>query len=230
MPWSVVTADTQAVENSGYFANGDVLSTITLPPSAGLPVGSAVAVVGLGEGGFRLKANAGQTISFAATATWRAQGPTAYWTGVASSADGKKLVVLTPGQIYTSTDAGVTWTATASTGSWTGVASSADGSKILAIAARVQLVSTGPFIPGKIIGSTDSGRTWESRGGDEYWQGVTMSADGRKAAVVFANGPVYVWSTSWNAIAGSTGSSATLYYAGNGTFVVAAGYGVLTPE
>ena len=63
------------------------------------------------------------------------------WRGVASSADGMKLIAAElnggqqPGRLWTSTDAGVTWTAGAFGGPnrWS-VASSADGTKLFAAA------------------------------------------------------------------------------------------------
>jgi photosystem II stability/assembly factor-like uncharacterized protein len=59
------------------------------------------------------------------------------WSGVASSADGSKLVAVAyGGGIYTSSDSGNDWTSNnvPITG-WTGVASSADGSKLVAVVA-----------------------------------------------------------------------------------------------
>ena len=69
-----------------------------------------------------------------------------YWSSVASSADGTKLVATVgytiytasqPGAIYTSTDSGVTWTPHTSAApflnlNWSSVASSADGTKLVA--------------------------------------------------------------------------------------------------
>src|SRR6267378_267177 len=56
------------------------------------------------------------------------------WDGVASSADGTKLVsVIWPGSIYTSTNSGATWTNTSAPNkNWGAVASSADGTKLAA--------------------------------------------------------------------------------------------------
>jgi hypothetical protein len=55
--------------------------------------------------------------------------------GVASSADGTRLVAVTyGGSIYVSQDSGVTWSQRASSQYWIGVASSAEGTKLVAVA------------------------------------------------------------------------------------------------
>ena len=69
--------------------------------------------------------------------TWNSNNvPILSWTGVASSADGSKLVAVAyNGNIYTSTNSGSTWTSNnVSSELWTGVASSADGGKLIAVA------------------------------------------------------------------------------------------------
>ena len=76
--------------------------------------------------------------------------PTQYWTAVASSADGTRLMAVgggwryawgggwVPGEsIYLSTDSGATWTpAGGPRGNWTALACSADGSNIVAVGDR----------------------------------------------------------------------------------------------
>jgi hypothetical protein len=60
--------------------------------------------------------------------------PSAFWVGVASSADGGKLVAMAQNApIYTSTNSGVTWASNNVANQWwVSVASSADGSKLVA--------------------------------------------------------------------------------------------------
>jgi hypothetical protein len=72
--------------------------------------------------------------------TWtQTMASMAFWSSVASSADGTKLVAVfanySGSGIFTSTDSGNTWTSNnVSGGGWTSVASSADGSKLVAVA------------------------------------------------------------------------------------------------
>ena len=69
-----------------------------------------------------------------AGAEWTARAVSDYWTSVAMSTDGTKLVAAVwDGSIYTSTDAGTNWTARATNLEWTSVASSADGTKLVAV-------------------------------------------------------------------------------------------------
>jgi hypothetical protein len=116
------------------------------------------------------------------------------WSGIASSADGSKLVavslpflvntspVLVP--IYTSTDSGLTWVSNnVSAGGWVSVASSADGSKLVAV--EEQNASN-------ILTSTDSGATWTSSGvPDNLLNSVASSADGGKLIAVSLSGGIY---------------------------------------
>jgi hypothetical protein len=73
-------------------------------------------------------------------ATWTQTGTAQFWTSVASSADGTKLVAATrtlvtgkldSGYIYVSVDSGATWTQTGTARDWSSVASSADGNKFV---------------------------------------------------------------------------------------------------
>src|ERR1035441_8337531 len=63
---------------------------------------------------------------------WIAHGPSAYWTAVASSANGTKLVATCTTGLYPSTASGATWTARDTSRYWAAVASSADGVKLVA--------------------------------------------------------------------------------------------------
>lgn len=86
--------------------------------------------------------------------TWDlTSAPAASWYGVASSADGSKLVaVVSGGSIYTSTNSGSSWISNnAPIKSWSSVASSADGNNVVAA------IHEGP-----IYTSTNGGMTWMS--------------------------------------------------------------------
>src|SRR6266566_9086601 len=122
--------------------------------------------------------------------------PNLNWKGVASSADGTKLVAViggqvgVPGSIYVSTNSGATWVVTSAPSlRWQCVASSADGSKLVA----------GAFASGAAIYvSTNSGLTLSSTGAPHVnWSCVASSADGSKvvaAAGIFFGGlpgPLY---------------------------------------
>jgi len=107
-----------------------------------------------------------------------------YWTKVASSADGTKLIAISD-CIYTSIDSGITWTPRNVkkniTGMWNSVASSADGSKLVAVE-----------YGGHIYTSIDSGETWSQQpGGKQLWKSVASSADGTKLVAVEYNGNIY---------------------------------------
>ena len=66
--WSTISGTTQAAAvNNGYFANNAGLVTVTLPATAA--IGTRVIVAGQGAGGWRLAANAGQTIIYSAVTT-----------------------------------------------------------------------------------------------------------------------------------------------------------------
>ena len=140
-----------------------------------------------------------------------------YWTSVAASADGRKLVAAAgyafsgPGYpplqngIYTSTNSGITWTLTSAPSNyWVSVATSADGRQLVASA---QLTYTfdnnNPFIvlsPDGIWTSIDSGATWISNDVPHInsWSGVASSADGK--GLVTANQFAIYTSTNSGAV------------------------------
>lgn len=210
--WVNVTASSvQAVSNKGYLANSAVQVTVTLPASAVL--GDVVSVTGIGAGGWKVAQNAGQSIITQPAATTTG----AVWTprtiglpvvsgvpasgnisGIASSADGNKLVAVDAGVtaagglIYTSGDAGVTWLAHGLPHNWSSVASSTDGSKLVAV--EFGATATG----GLIYTSSDSGVTWLARGLPRLWSSVASSADGSKlvAAAASLGGQIYTSSDS----------------------------------
>ncbi len=116
-------------------------------------------------------------ISSNSGSSWTAEGPNGhFWSSVASSADGTKLVAAANGgQIYTSTNSGTIWTQRVSgTTNWVAVASSADGSRLVATASS-----------GQIYVSTDSGATWVAQNSPVTGQitSVASSSDGSRLAV-----------------------------------------------
>ncbi len=138
-------------------------------------------------------------VSFAQS--WSETGaPEADWTGVASSADGTKLVAVCYAGaldlvgIYTSTNSGGIWQPTSApndpdTNQWSAVASSADGVKLVA-------VSQGSS--GAIYTSTNSGHTWQPTTApvDDY-RCVASSPDGTKlAAASYYGYSVYISTNS----------------------------------
>ncbi|HEX7619121.1 MAG TPA: hypothetical protein VF480_10445, partial [Verrucomicrobiae bacterium] len=72
--------------------------------------------------------------AYAQTWTPSTNAPIAFWTAIASSADGTKLAVaISGGGIYTSTNFGLTWISNSVPArNWSSVASSADGRKLIA--------------------------------------------------------------------------------------------------
>ena len=106
------------------------------------------------------------------------------WQGVASSANGAKLVAVAnqdsdgnPGPIYVSADSGNTWNpTTAPSNYWAAVASSADGTRLVAAA------NTDPDgNPGLIYLSSDSGNSWNPASAPgNLWVAVASSADGTR--------------------------------------------------
>jgi hypothetical protein len=117
-----------------------------------------------------------------------------YWSSIASSADGSKLVaVASSGNfVYTSTDSGTTWVQVTNPpiGSWMSVASSADGTK-LAIAG----------FNSPICLSTNFGVSWSVTDSlRQGWFAIASSADGTKllaVALIDSNGnPGLVFSST----------------------------------
>src|SRR6266516_1347250 len=125
--------------------------------------------------------------------TWmQTSAPTNYWSCVASSADGTKLVAAagdySKGLVFTSTNSGATWTpASAPSNYWSSVASSADGSKLIGLA-----VDDGAGAGRAIYVSSDSGAIWSlSSAPRTNWFSAASSADGTKLAAAAIYGPIY---------------------------------------
>jgi photosystem II stability/assembly factor-like uncharacterized protein len=125
--------------------------------------------------------------------TWtQTSAPANYWSCVASSADGTKLVAAIEdgyhgiNNIYTSTNSGATWLLTSAPTNyyWASVASSADGNKLAVMASNSR--NNGG---GAIFVSTNSGTTWmlTSAPTNYFWDSVASSADGTKLVAVSAD-------------------------------------------
>ncbi len=108
-----------------------------------------------------------------------------YWSSIAMSSDGTKLVAsrVYGDPMFTSTDSGLNWTERASppAGAWAGVASSSDGSRLIAAVNG-----------GKAHISTDSGATWtiQNDPGSTSWFESASSSDGRFFAI---GGVSHIW-------------------------------------
>jgi hypothetical protein len=184
----------QAQPNFVYICTNDVNPvTIQLPLS--FSIGDTFRVAGVGGAGWIIaQTTNGQTIftgnlGDAAGQNWKTSGISAYWSAVASSASGTKIVAtINYANIYVSTNSGVSWTSRAgSQGSqyWSSVASSADGTRFVATVGGTS--HTGP-----IYTSTDSGVTWTAHGpATTSWSSVASSADGTKLVAVAYGGQVW---------------------------------------
>jgi hypothetical protein len=159
---------------------------------------------------------------------WAPRGPTnLYWTSVASSADGTRLVAgVSNGQLYTSADSGLTWVPRESSRNWAGVASSHDGSRLVAVAGS-----------GQIYTSANFGTNWTPRESNRAWWGVASSADGSNLLAsaflvldtlpgrlcVSTNAGVtwtsYQTNGNWNAVASSADGKKLLAINGKGLFI-----------
>jgi hypothetical protein len=100
--------------------------------------------------------------------------PIGYWTCVASSADGTRLVAASRGPIHLSPDAGATWTLSGPASVLLSVASSATGNTLAAVAQGFAA-----NVP--VYTSSDFGATWSfTNTWDTYWNFIASSADGTK--------------------------------------------------
>jgi photosystem II stability/assembly factor-like uncharacterized protein len=110
------------------------------------------------------------------------------WTGVASSADGTKVVaVLTNGPVWFSTNSGYQWFIVKWTNSYysTAVTSSEDGTVLAA--------ATGKISSGPLFVSTNSGAIWATNNSPyEYWTAIACSSDGGEIVAVATNGAIYI--------------------------------------
>ncbi|MBS0657414.1 MAG: tail fiber domain-containing protein [Verrucomicrobia bacterium] len=132
--------------------------------------------------------------------TWTANpcGTAGRFTGIASSADGLRLLASSNAAglgdfLYTSIDGGQTWTTRLNDAprQWQAVASSADGLKLSAA-----------DYGGRIYTSTDGGVSWIAREADRQWNCLASSADGLKLVAGVNSGQLYVSSdagVTWTA-------------------------------
>ncbi len=232
--WRHVTASSvQAEPNTGYLVDNAGRVTVTLPAS--LNVGDVVKVSGVGSGGWKIAQNEGQSIvtrnfggGFDGAWTARERNDNRYWSSVASSADGIRLVAVEAnGQIYTSTDSGVSWTARELNRRWSSVASSADGTRLAAVVRF-----------GQIHTSTDSGVSWTARESTRYWASVASSADGTRLVAVVAGGQIYTstdsgvsWTAresnrTWFSLASSASGTRLVALDGGGDIYISTDLGV----
>jgi len=107
--------------------------------------------------------------------TWSTNNdsPVNYWSGIASSADGSRLVATSPNiGVWISTNYGVNWSSALASDSVMSVAGSADGRRLLGAAF------------GKVYLSTDYGATWSSQDFQNMdGNAAASSADGSRLAV-----------------------------------------------
>jgi len=171
--------------------------------------------------------------------TWpETTAPLRYWTSVACSADGRKIVASeASGSVYISTDTGQTWTpGGVPVKYWVSVTISADGTQLAAASTN-----------GVMCVSTDGGNTWmtNSSGGsasmllpakwpagqannsapNTNWQAVACSADKSQLVAVVNGGPIFLSTdagTNWTASsAPNAGWKAIACSADGGTIIAA---------
>ena len=145
-------------------SSGDGLLLVAVDPSAQLVLTST-------DGGLNWHTNSPQVL--------------ATWSTVASSADGRRLIVgaggvdrTTNGPVYTSSDSGASWVSNnLPVSSWRSVASSASGEILLAAA--------GGLSAGPVYVSTNAGASWAITSAPvTNWQSVAVSADGSVIAAL----------------------------------------------
>lgn len=230
--WVSVSANAQAVSNTGYLAASGSQVALTLP--ANPAVGDTISVSGAGAGGWKFVQNAGQSVRTTGlpgspqVGTFTQTGsPQQFWWTVASSADGSKLIASTNGAIngtgasaYVSTDFGATWsrnTPGSNAFSTSFAATSSDGSHLV-------YAKTNDYV----WTSSDSGATWSNNSGVHSWTAVATSGDGNTVLGGDNAGGVYLstdagltWALSTTLPQGVTGASAS----GDGSTLVATANG-----
>lgn len=123
-------------------------------------------------------------------ATWTEQNQVDYWTDVASSSDGTKLIALaydlTSGSVYTSTNSGVSWTRRypIQEGYYEDVASTADGATLYVVGMDYQDWAY------RLYRSTNSGVSWTAIELSRPLK-VAVTPDGTKVVVMNSSGVVY---------------------------------------
>lgn len=230
--WIDVTApNIQAEANTGYQANSNAGITLTLPPAP--TVGDWIKIVGVGSGGWTIAQNAGQRVDTRGlpgglSFDWRSTALAGSWSGLASSADGARLVaVAAGGELYTSSDTGGTWAQRLVGQAWSGVASSTDGFTLTAVANG-----------GAIFRSTDGGDTWSDDGSARAWSSVASSADGSRLVATAYLGQIWTsadggatWTAresnrAWRAVASSADGRVLVAGTNGAQLYVSTDYGV----
>ena len=177
----------------------------------------------------------GQCVPMAGV-VWQQRGTQDVWYGVASSADGSKLIAAATGamyggKLYISGDSGATWTLTGTSvgvQDWWSVASSADGTKLVA-AANGGGVIGGGVGDAYIYTSGDSGATWTETGSLQAWRSVASSYDGTKLVAVAYGSNAYTSGdsgTTWTEQIGSVQSWQSVASSSDGTKLVAVAGGL----
>lgn len=249
--WDVFSGPAvQAQFNHGYLLTNSQLTTVTLPQtpasSEGTNIGYIVRVSGAGTGGWRVAQNAGQSIygNFltAVSSDWHlgVSITSGGFSGIASSADGLKMVAVSPGGgIFTSVNSGQFWNNPNNSSSMTCVASSADGIRLAA--------GNNGGSSSSIILSTDAGNNWFSPASTpiqvSHCQSIASSADGSHLVAVVNGGGIYTsanagtnWSYNssspndkahaWNSVTTSSDGSRCAAVIDGGYIYTSSNYGV----
>jgi hypothetical protein len=235
--WTRTSAPSNNWSAVASSADGARLVAVSAPQGGWVLNGTNYDYVFVGDGAVYSSLDSG--------ATWTpTTAPSNYWTSVASSADGAKLVAAVApcwdrdgfragdGPIYRSQDSGATWTRTsAPTNSWSAVASSADGTKLVAVAAPYY-DGNNYLGEGAIYRSLDSGVTWTPTSApSNRWSAVASSAEGTKLVATStydASDLIYVSTNSgatWTATRAPRESWTAVASSADGYRVVAAGLG-----
>jgi photosystem II stability/assembly factor-like uncharacterized protein len=170
--------------------------------------------------------------------SWNQKAPAEYWTSIATSTDGVKVVAMVrglgiqDGKIYTSGDSGDTWSQIIVTNqNWTSVASSSDGVNLVACC-----VARGGILPeGGIYTSSDSGASWglTTAPYPYNWLCVASSANGVNLVACAFDTPASIYTSgnsgaNWSPItipslgnlaSVASSSSGEILYAGDDTGV-----------
>jgi hypothetical protein len=161
LPLAAAVTATNATRDNGYMLLGTALTTVTLPASASLTPVDIIRVSGAGTGGWKVKANAGQSIigTFACYSnSFVAQLPSVVNDhGVAASADGIRVYAVDSDAshgVLVDSDSGHNFVRLSSlNGAYVSIACSANGKVVYAEPAS-----------GTIAKSTDYGASWSTAG------------------------------------------------------------------
>lgn len=169
----------QAVRDHGYMLTSPSLTTVTLPPTAGLTNGDIVRVSGAGAGGWMVTENSGQSI-LGNFATYRnsfvlAGSAGIDWRHLDCSSDATRMYAggNVANGVYYSTDLGHSWSPTSIVGNGFAVACSANGNVVFAVPTGV---SGGPvqlsYSGGQVFTNIPSSSS--------TWNNIACTSDGTK--------------------------------------------------